>query len=335
VRLDRIGAAALAALALAPPLLLAFWAIRVEPERREGPLALFLVSLLLPAIIGPFIWYIVDRRGRGLVLAAVRGGRDAAIEVRPQSGVGRGLVIPIGEAGALARIYGLGYTRHIAAAEVLTPTGAGEVLFARGGTSLDPDLVRWIESVWASHGSCAWRPDSVDVKEIASQAARDALGAPLPLQATLVGGWPTYSYRAVEPRGISLAASIITVLLAWLVSYPLLGIFSFAKLAIGIIPMVLFLGWLILLAGPLTVELEVRATMLIFRRRRFGLTLWASLNDAGKAGLEISQLPFVALRFGRRLRGFTTPAIGGPDVVAMAWLSAAIRACAQPGVWRA
>jgi len=326
--LDRIGAVVFAAVAVAPCLLLALWAIRVPPERRDGPLVLLLQSILLPAAVGPVIWAGVNRRGRGLVLTAVRGGREAAIEVRPQSGVGRGLVIPIGEAGALARIYAMGYTRHIAAAEVLTPTGAGEVLFARGGTSLDPDLVRWIESVWASHGSRSWRPDSVDVEEIASRAARDPLDAPPPLQATLVGGWPTYSYRAVEPRGISLAVALIAVLLAWLVSYPLLGIFSLAKLAIGIIPMMLVLAWLILLAGPLTVELEVRGTMLIFRRRRFGLTLWASLNEASKAGLDISQLPFVALRLGKRLRGFTNPAIGGPDVAAMAWLSAAIRACA-------
>jgi len=132
-----------------------------------------------------------------------------------------------------------------------------------------------------------------------------------------------------------MAASLIAVLLAWLIFCPLLGIFSFAKLAIWIIPIMLFLVWMILLAGPLTVELEVRGPMLIFRRRRFGLTLWASVNDATQSGLEISQLPFVALRVKGRLRGFTTPAIGGPDVVAMAWLSAAIRACAQQGVWRA
>jgi hypothetical protein len=296
---------------------------------------LFLASLLLSAIIGPIIWALADRRGRGLVLTAVRGGREAAIEVRPHSGVGRGLVIPIGEASALARLYRVGVGRHIAAAEVVSPTGAGEVLFARGGTSLDPDLVRWIEDVWASHGSSASHPDSVDVEEVASRAARDPLDAPAPLQARLVGGWPTYSYQAVEPRGIGLAASLIAVLLTWLILYPVLGIFSFAKLAIWILPVVLLLVWMILLAGPLTVEFEVRGPMLIFRRRRFGLTLWVSVNDASQAGLEISQLPFVALRVKGRLRGFTTPAIGGPDVVAMAWLSAAIRACAQPGIWRA
>jgi hypothetical protein len=132
-----------------------------------------------------------------------------------------------------------------------------------------------------------------------------------------------------------MAVSLIAVLLIWLVVYPVLGIFFFAKLAIWIIPIVLCLAWMILLAGPLTVELEVRGPMLIFRRRRFGVTLWASVCEASKAGLEISQLPFVALRFERRLRGFTTPAIGGPDVVAMAWLSAAIRACAKQGMWRA
>ena len=325
----------LAALAIVPSLLLALWAARVPSDRREGPVVLFLASLLLSATIGPIIWALVDRRGRGLVLTAIRGGRDAAIEVRPQSGVGRGIVIPIGEASALARLYRLGVGRHIAAAEVVSPTGAGEVLFARGGTSLDPDLVRWIEDVWASHGSSASHPDSVDVEEVASRAARAPLDAPHPVQARLVGGWPTYSYPAVEPRGVGLAASLIAVLVTWLVLYPLLGIFSFAKLAIWILPVVLLLVWMILLAGPLTVELEVRGPMLIFRRRRFGLTLWVSVNDASQAGLEISQLPFVALRVKGRLRGFTTPVIGGPDVVAMAWLSAAIRACAQPGIWRA
>ncbi len=333
--MDRIGAMVFGAVAVAPSLLLALWAIRVSPERRDGALVFLLQSILFPAVVGPVIWYAVDRRGRGLVLTAVRGGRDAAIEVRPQSGVGRGLVIPIGEASALARLYRVGVGRHIAAAEVVSPTGAGEVLFARGGTSLDPDLVRWIEDVWASDGSSASHPDSVDVEEVASRAARAPLDAPHPVQARLVGGWPTYSYPAVEPRGVGLAASLIAVLVTWLILYPLLGIFSFAKLAIWILPVVLLLVWMILLAGPLTVELEVRGPMLIFRRRRFGLTLWVSVNDASQAGLEISQLPFVALRVKGRLRGFTTPAIGGPDVVAMAWLSAAIRACAQPGIWRA
>ena len=133
-----------------------------------------------------------------------------------------------------------------------------------------------------------------------------------------------------------MAVTLIALLVTWLVTCPLLGIFSFAKLAAWLIPILLFLVWMILLAGPLTVELEVRGPMLIFRRRRFGLTLFVGVNEATEAGLDVSQLPFVALRFPRRrLRGFTTPAIGGPDVVAMAWLSAAIRACAQPGVWRA
>ncbi|HWT85548.1 MAG TPA: hypothetical protein VN177_07230, partial [Myxococcales bacterium] len=86
-------------------MLLALWAIRVSPERRDGALVFLLQSILFPAVVGPVIWYAVDRRGRGLVLTAIRGGRDAAIEVRPQSGVGRGIVIPIGEASALARLY--------------------------------------------------------------------------------------------------------------------------------------------------------------------------------------------------------------------------------------
>jgi hypothetical protein len=336
VRRGRIAAVVMTVLAIAPSLLLAIWAARVEPDRRDIALGLFLESLILPALLGPFVWLLVDRRGRGLVFTAVRGGRDAAIEVRPKSGVGRGLVIPIRDVGELARVYRVGYARHIVVAEALTPTSAGEVLFARGGTKVHPDLVYWLKSVLTSDGSCAWHPDSFDVEAIASQAAADPLDAPPPLQARLVGGWPTYSYQAVEPRGVGMAVALIALLVTWLVACPLLGIFSFAKLAVWLIPIVLFLVWMILLAGPLTVELEVRASMLIFRRRRFGLTLFVGINEASQAGLDISQLPFVALRFpGRRLRGFTTPAIGGPDVVAMAWLSAAIRACAQPGVWRA
>jgi hypothetical protein len=335
VRLDRIGAVILGAFALAPTLLHALWAARAPSERREAPLVLLLQSLLLPAILGPIVWTAVDRRGRGLVLSAVRGGREAAIEVRPRRGEGHGLVIPIAEAGALARLHRVGVARHIATAEALTPTAAGEVLFARGGTSLDPDLVRWIERVWASDGSSAPSPGAIDVEEIAARAARDPSDAPSSLHATLRDGWPTYAYRAVEPRGIALAASLIATFLIWLVLYPVLGTFSVAKLAAWILPVVLVLGWLIVLAGPLTVEVEVRGPMVIFRRRRFGLALWASVSDARQAGLEISQLPFVALRFGRRLRGFTTPDIGGPDVAAMAWLSAAIRACAQRGPWRA
>ena len=322
-------------LAIAPSLLLAIWAARVEPDRRDIALGLFLESLILPALLGPIVWLLVDRRGRGLVFTAVRGGLDAAIEVRPKSGVGRGLVIPIGEASALARLYRVGVGRHIAAAEVVSPTGAGEVLFARGGTKVHPDLVHWLKSVLTSDGSSAWHPDSFDVEAIASQAAADPLDVPPTLQARLVGGWPTYSYQAVEPRGVGMAVTLIALLVTWLVAYPLLGIFSFAKLAVWLIPIMLILVWMILLAGPLTVELEVRGPMLIFRRRRFGLTLWVSVNDASQAGLEISQLPFVALRVKGRLRGFTTPAIGGPDVVAMTWLSAAIRACAQAGIWRA
>ena len=329
IRLDRIVAVALLAVALGPVLVIALWAVRAAPERREGPLALFLAVLLLPAIVAPVLWYAADRRGRGLVLTAIRGGSDGAIEVRPRSGFGRGLVIPIAQAFAFARIYRVGVARHIGAAEVVSRTAAGEVLFARGGTSLDPDLVRWIEDVWGSYGSTAPSPDAVDVEDVASRAVQDPLDAPPPIQARLVRGSPTYSYPATEPRGKGLAASLIAVNLTWLVLYPALNIFPFAKLAPWIIGIVLLLVWGILLHGPLTVELEVRGPMLIFRRRRFGLTLWTSINDGTQSGLEISQLPFVALRVKGRLRGFTTPAIGGPDAVAMAWLSAAIRAAAR------
>jgi len=326
----------MAAMAIAPSLLLAVWAARGPPHDLEMRLGMLLELLILPAILGPFIWILVDRRGRGLVFTAVRGGRDAAMEVRPKSGVGRGLVIPIANFGELARVYRVGYARSIVVAEALTSTSAGEVLFARGGTKLHPDLLQWLKDVLMADGMCASHPDSLDVEEIASRAAVDPLDAPPPLQARLVGGWPTYSYQAVEPRGVGMALTLIALLVTWLVACPLLGIFSFPKLAVWLIPIILFFVWMIFLAGPLTVELEVRGPMLIFRRRRFGLTIFVGINEASEAGLDISQLPFVALRFPRRrLRGFTTPAIGGPDVVTMAWLSAAIRASAQQGTWRA
>ncbi|MFL5310760.1 MAG: hypothetical protein ACJ79H_09950, partial [Myxococcales bacterium] len=89
---------------------------------------------------------------------------------------------------------------------------------------------------------------------------------------------------------------------------------------------------LLLLAGPLTAEFEVRGTMLLFRARRFGLTLWISSSDARRTGLYLVELPFSALTCGGKLRGFTSPGAGGPDAAAMAWLSAAIRACADERV---
>ena len=327
---DRIGAVILSCLALAPCAAALVWMTRAAPEDRDGPAAFLALTLLLPAALGPVVRALVDRRGRGLVLTALRGGPDAEVEIRARSGAGGGLVVPLRGRGSLGRVYRVGLKR-MAVAEALAQTAAGEVLFARGGTALDPDLVRWIGEVVASPGLSRSRSESPHVEEIAARAARAPLDAPAPIEPVRDRGWPAWRYRAAEPRGVGLAAALLAVLMAWLILFPRLGVFPLAVMATWIVPVSLLLVWSILLAGPLTVDLEVRGPMLIFRRRRFGVTLWTSVNDARQAGLDVSQLPFVALRCAGRLRGFTTPAVGGPDVAAMAWLSAAIRSSALRG----
>jgi hypothetical protein len=327
VRADRGFGAALFVIALAPLAPAMIWALRVGPGELQGPLVLLCACAIWPACILPLVPVLVDRRGRGLVFRAIRGGPQPAIEIGPREGPGGKLVVPLGKAGTRGQVYRVGVGRRIVVAEALASTRAGEVLFARGGTRLDRELVQWLESLYASDAGPAPSADAGDVDAIAASAARAPLDPPARIEAGTAGGFDTWRYRSVEPRGRALGLSLIAVLALCTIAMPSLGIGTLTGWAAWTVPVGLALAYrLLLLTGPLTSEFQVRGTTLIHRRKRFGLTLWMTSSDARRTGLYVAELPFVALRCGDRLRGYANPAAGGPDAAAMAWLSAAIRA---------
>jgi hypothetical protein len=99
-----------------------------------------------------------------------------------------------------------------------------------------------------------------------------------------------------------------------------------------VIPLDLLLLYRMLLCGPLTAEWEVRGSMLLFRRKRFGLTLWVWSYETSSIGLYLCELPAIAMQCGGSLVSFNSPGAGGPDVAAMVWLAASIRA--SEGQWQ-
>jgi hypothetical protein len=145
--------------------------------------------------------------------------------------------------------------------------------------------------------------------------------------------WPTYRYRSVEPRGRGAVVALCSALATFFVLPVFYGdYFSFVGVALFVTPAELGLLYLLLRAGPLTAEWQVRGSMLVFRRKRFGLTLSIWSFETSSVGLYLCELPTVALRCAGRLAGFTSPDAGGPDVAAMVWLAARIRA--SEGQWQ-
>lgn len=327
IRKDRAFAGLLLVLMLVPCAVALVHLLRSPPDARDGPVFFLLAFGMLPATLGFVVQALLARSGRGLVLRAIRGGTHPVIEVRARSGVGGGLLLPLGDALATQRVYRVGQKRLVVA-DASVSTAAGTVIFARGGTTLDPELVRWFEAVAASEGSAGPSEDVADPEALAVAAARDPLAAPAPIDASLVGGWPTWRYRSARDHELGLILPWMALLGAWLVVYPALGMLRAGPLAALVVPVEIVLAYLLLATGGATMELQVRANMLVVKRKRFGLTLSIGVSEAAQAGIDIVGLPKVSLAFGKRRRGVTSPLAGGLDVVAMTWLSAAIRACA-------
>jgi hypothetical protein len=288
------------------------------------------VLLVFLSIVGPIAIIVLGAQHRGLRFTALRGGPDAAVEIRSRQG-GTGLVLPLASAKLHWQRYG-STMRKVEVAEAVARTGAGEVMFARGGNQLDPDLVRWLKRLAAANGSAAASPDALDIDDIAALAASDPLHAPPGIEVVRDAAWPTYRCRSVLPRGkaiLPLCFSLATFLLL-----PVCNghDFSFAGVYTWVIPLELMLLYWVLLCGPLTAEWEVRGPMLLFRRKRFGLTLWIWSYETSSIGLYLCELPAIALQCGGSLVSFNSPDAEGPDVAAMVWLAASIRA--SEGQWQ-
>jgi hypothetical protein len=328
-RRGRVAAVVMILFALAPVAVALLWAARSAHREWQGPLILLCAGALLPACLGWVIWALLDRRGRGLVLRAVRGGAAPAIEIGAREGFGRPLVLPLRDLSSRPHLYRFGYSRNIVVTEAVTATSAGDVLFARGSSSrLDRELARWLGSVLSGEGTADPSPGAVDVEATADAALQAPLDAPPGIEA-VPGTFPTWRYRGIEPRGRSLGLPLIAVLALWTFAAPRLEVGSYGGWALWTVPVALAVAYrTLLLTGPITVDWQVRGTMLLYRARRFGLTLWMRASDARRTGLYVVELPFAALTCGGKVRGFTSPGAGGPDAAAMAWLSAAIRACA-------
>jgi len=184
--------------------------------------------------------------------------------------------------------------------------------------------VRWLESFSAVEGTGVTGDDAPEIDGIAASATRAPLEAPPGIEAVT-----TWRYRSVEPRGMSVASPLIALLALWTAVMPRLGLGTVWGWALWTVPIALALAYrLMFLAGPLTAELQVRGTMLLYRARRFGLTVWVRSSDARRTGLDVTELPYTKLLCGGKSRGCASPGRDGPNAAAMAWLSAAIWASA-------
>lgn len=328
IRNDRIAAVLLTLLALAPCVASIVLLLRSPPGQGDGAVGLLMVALIMPATLGVVVYVALDRRERGLVLRAIRGGPQAVIEVRSRRGVGGGLVLLLGEGMETQRVYRMGQKRFVIA-DASVSTAAGTVIFARGGTSLDREMVQWIDAVAGSEGTAEPSEDVMDPDEIAAAASREPLAAPPGIEASLVGGWHTWRYRSTPDHEHGVILPWMALMAAWLAVLPAFGIFRTGPLAAFVVPVELLLAYALLLSAPITMEFQVRANMLVVKRKRFGLTLSIGVSEAAQAGIDIVGLPKVSLAFDKRRRGVTSPLAGGPDVIAMTWLSAAIRSSAS------
>jgi hypothetical protein len=299
--------------------------------RVQSPLPYLPVPLVFLSIVGSAAIMGLGVQHRGLRFTPLRGGPDAAIVIRSRQG-GTGLVLPLSSAMLHWQRYG-STMRKFEVAEAVIRTGAGEVMFARGGNQLDPDLVGWLKRLAAANGSAAPSPDALDIDEIAALAASDPLHVPPGIEVVRDAAWPTYRYRSVVPRGSGAILALCLALATFLLMPVFYGDdFSFVGVYTWVIPLELMLLYRLLLCRPLTAEWQVRGSMLLFRRKRFGLTLSIWSFETSSVGLYLCELPTVALRCAGRLAGFTSPDAGGPDVAAMAWLAASIRA--SEGQWQ-
>jgi hypothetical protein len=329
---DRIFGYVLSLMLLAPMAVGLVALARATPEGREGPAFFLLLFASLPATVGFLVPMALDRRGRGLVFMAIRGGAgDAVVEVHSKSGVGRPLLLPLHSATTLPHIYAVG-TKRMVVAELKTSTPAGEVLMARGGTELDRDLVRWVKAVFAANGAEETRPspEAAPLDALAAAAERAPLDPPEGIEAFARRGWPVWRYRTSVGCEREVVLPWMVMAAFWILFMPMIGVASRAGLAWWIVPLELVLLYLLVLAGPATAEFEARGSMLICRRKHFGLTLWVGVSEAGMAGIDAVALPVAGLRFGSSTRGLTSPLAGGPDVAGLAWLAAAIRASSGP-----
>lgn len=326
VRRDRIAGAVLLLFMIGVPGALFVAWLRAPEAQREGALVFLMLSGVLPASLWFVVRQLLVRAGRGLVFRAVRGGANAVIEVRPRAG-GRGVLLPLGDALSTQHVYRIGL-RRIVVAEASVATSCGEIVFARGGTRLDSELLAWLDAVGKSSGTDAPDAGSIELDTVAASAGRQPLAPPPGIEASSRDGWPTWRYRTAPAQERNLLIPWMALLALWLFAAHATGVLPSAPLATFVIPVELVLAWVWLWTAPGILEVQCRGPMLLLKRRRFGWTIGASVLEATDAGLDLVTLPAVALKFGRRRRGVTSPVAGGPDVVAMAWLSAAIRSCA-------
>jgi hypothetical protein len=304
----------------------------IAGSRVKSPIPYLPVPLVFLSIVSSVAVMMLGSERRGLRFTPLRGGPDAAIEIRSRHG-GTGLVLPLSSAMLHWQRYG-STLRKLEVADAVTRTRAGEVMFARGGNQLDPELVRWLKRLAAANGSAAPSPDALDIDEIAALAARDPLDPPPGIQVVRDAAWPTYRYRSAEPprgpKAIGALCLALATFLLWPVFYG--NDFSFVGVYTWVIPLELMLLYRMLLCGPLTAEWEVRGPMLLFRRKRFGLTLWVWSYETSSIGLYLCELPAIAMQCGGSLVSFNSPGAEGPDVAAMVWLAASIRA--SEGQWQ-
>jgi len=331
VRADRAFGIALAIVAIVPLALCAAWVVRASGDDRAASLVLLCVTGSWFVLLSWVVVALVDRRGRGLVLRAIRGGDEPAIEVRARSGVGGGLVLPLDGAEARDRTQRLGAGRTLAWREAIARTAIGEVLFARGGARLDPELVAWLASLAAARGSAVPSPDAPSIDAIVLAAQGAPLDPPPGIRVATASGQTRWSYRSVEPRGLLLALCLLAALALWTFVLPRAGVSSTAALARFTVPAALAIAYRWLLAGPVTVEVRARGATLDYRVRRFEITLWRESAAIDEVGLDLVALPFAALRIGGRTRGFASPEAGGPDAAGLAWLVAALRSTRTRG----
>lgn len=278
---------------------------------------LVLGPVLLLTVLGPVIVALLRLDGRGLLLAPVRGGPRPVIEVMPRRG-GPGLVVPLASGIAQEQSFRLG-VKGLTYLEAVALTSAGAVCFARGGRRLHPDLVGWLRTLSQAEGAEQPRPGSREVEEIAAVARS---GDDVPAGVELVSSpWTGVRYRGRERSDLQAALFFLAGLGAIGMSLSSQG-FQAETLWRFLVPPALAILYWILWAGPVTIEVEARGPVTLVRRRRFGFTLSVRRNETAKIGLDLTQLPFVALRFGRRMRGFTSRSVGGLDAAGLVWVAA-------------
>lgn len=282
-----------------------------------------LVNALLPmaalwlSLIGGAGALLFSHRRRGVVLRPLRGGEQALVELRPQGAEGAALVAPMAGTRFWARVVKTLY-RGVGAAEASTASRAGDVFLLTAGAMLPPEFIAWMRELHAATGAAD--SDAAEVDALALAGARSPESAPEGIETD----GARYRYRAGSPR---LARWLLVVALTAATAcwWPAHGIGSWPGILALLAPAEAGLLWGILVAAPLTLEIEAAGGRVTFRRRRFGLTLYARRGAAAEIGLDLSGLPEAALRLGGRPIGITGPGAGGPPAASLAWLAGALR----------